>query len=54
MSTTYDKTTTQYVANGKITWNNVTGYQVNVYNKDSDSPAGSYIVQANGQYSQLW
>ncbi|WP_125566790.1 hypothetical protein [Companilactobacillus insicii] len=54
LSTTYDNTNTQYVANGKITWNNVTGYQVNIYSKGSDSPAGSYIVQANGQYSQLW
>ncbi|WP_201307028.1 hypothetical protein [Companilactobacillus farciminis] len=54
LSTTYDKSTTQYVANGKVTWNDVNGYQINIYSKDSDSPVGSYLVPANGQYFQIW
>lgn len=54
LATTYDKATTQYVANGKITWNNIEGYQVNVYTKNSNSPVGSYLVPANGQYFQIW
>ncbi|HIY91607.1 hypothetical protein [Companilactobacillus sp. HBUAS56275] len=54
LSSTYDKTTTQYVANGKVTWNNVNGYQINIYSKNSDSPVGSYLVPANGQYFQIW
>ncbi|WP_125761478.1 hypothetical protein [Companilactobacillus hulinensis] len=54
LSNTYDKTTTQYVANGRITWDNVQGYQVNIYSKNSDSPVGSYLVPANGQYFQIW
>ncbi|WP_195701518.1 hypothetical protein [Companilactobacillus futsaii] len=54
LSTTYDKSTTQYVANGKVTWNDVTGYQINIYSKNSDSPVGSYLVPANGQYFQIW
>lgn len=54
LSNTYDKTTTQYVANGKVTWNNVEGYQVNIYSKNSDSPVGSYLVPADGQYFQIW
>lgn len=54
LSTTYDKTTTQYVANGKITWNDVSGYQINIYSKNSDSPVGSYLVPEDGQYFQIW
>jgi len=54
LSSTYDKTTTQYVYNGKTTWNDVEGYQVNVYGKDSDSPVGSYLVPADGKYFQIW
>lgn len=54
LSTTYDKSTTQYVANGKVTWNDVNGYQINIYSKNSDSPVGSYLVPANGQYFQIW
>ncbi len=54
LSASYDRSTTQYVSNGKVTWNNVEGYQVNVYSKDSDSPLGSYLVPANGQYFQIW
>jgi len=54
LSSTYDKSTTQYVANGKVTWDNVTGYQINIYSKNSDSPVGSYLVPANGQYFQIW
>lgn len=54
LSNTYDKTTTQYVANGKVTWDNVSGYQINIYTKNSDSPVGSYLVPANGQYFQIW
>lgn len=54
LSSTYDKTTTQYVANGKVTWNNVSGYQINIYSKNSDSPVGSYLMPANGQYFQIW
>ncbi|WP_125770668.1 hypothetical protein [Companilactobacillus furfuricola] len=54
LASTYDKATTQYVANGKITWNNIEGYQVNVYTKNSNSPVGSYLVPANGQYFQIW
>lgn len=54
LSATYDKTSTQYVANGKVTWNNVNGYQINIYSKNSDSPVGSYLVPANGQYFQIW
>lgn len=54
LASTYDKSTTQYVANGKVTWNNVTGYQINIYSKNSDSPVGSYLVPANGQYFQIW
>lgn len=54
LSTTYDKPTTQYVANGKVTWNDVNGYQINIYSKNSDSPVGSYLVPANGQYFQIW
>ncbi|MQS76671.1 hypothetical protein [Companilactobacillus halodurans] len=54
LSSTYDKTTTQYVANGKISWNNTSGYQINIYSKNSDTPVGSYLVPANGQYFQIW
>lgn len=54
LSTTYDKANTQYVANGKVTWNNVNGYQINIYSKNSDSPVGSYLVPTNGQYFQIW
>lgn len=54
LGSTYDKTTTQYVANGKATWDNVTGYQINIYSKNSDSPVGSYLVPENGQYFQIW
>jgi hypothetical protein len=54
LSTTYDRSTTQYVANGKVTWNDVNGYQINIYSKNSDSPVGSYLVPANGQYFQIW
>lgn len=54
LSSTYDKTQTSYVANGKVTWNNVSGYQINIYSKDSTSPVGSYLVPANGQYFQIW
>ena len=54
LSSTYDKSTTQYVANGKVTWDDVTGYQINIYSKNSDSPVGSYLVPTNGQYFQIW
>jgi hypothetical protein len=54
LSSTYDKSTTQYVANGKVTWNNVNGYQINIYSKNSDSPVGSYLVPTNGQFFQIW
>lgn len=54
LSTTYDRSTTQYVANGKVIWNDVNGYQINIYSKNSDSPVGSYLVPANGQYFQIW
>lgn len=54
LASTYDRTTTQYVANGKITWQNTDGYQINVYTKGSDSPAGSYLVTPNGQFFQIW
>ncbi|WP_099974037.1 MULTISPECIES: hypothetical protein [Lactobacillaceae] len=54
LQNTYDRSTSQYLANGQTTFNGLSGYQINIYSKNSDSPLGSYVVSSDGRYMQIW